>query len=62
MVAVPKAYQERSELEESKPGKRAEFLRIFLSQSIPAHAEIGMKIPTPFFSCADFPILSPVSR
>ncbi len=36
-----------------KPGKRAEFLRIFLSQSIPAHAEIGMKISGPFLSVED---------
>lgn len=36
-----------------KPGKRAEFLRVFLAQSIPAHAEIGMKISGPFLSIED---------
>jgi hypothetical protein len=36
-----------------KPGKRAEFLRIFLSKSMPAHAEIGMKISGPFLSIED---------
>jgi hypothetical protein len=32
----------------TKPGKRAEFLDIFRSRSMPAHAEIGMKILGPF--------------
>lgn len=36
-----------------KPGKRAEFLEIFRSKSIPAHAEIGMKILGPFLSIED---------
>ncbi|MFZ0863023.1 MAG: NIPSNAP family protein [Candidatus Sulfotelmatobacter sp.] len=34
----------------TKPGKRYEFLKIFRSQSIPAHIEIGMKILGPFLS------------
>jgi hypothetical protein len=34
----------------TKPGKRAEFLEIFRSKSVPAHAEIGMKILGPFLS------------
>jgi hypothetical protein len=37
----------------TKPGKRSEFLRVFLSKSIPAHAEIGMKILGPFLSVED---------
>ena len=37
----------------TKPGKRAEFLEIFRSRSIPAHAEIGMKILGPFPSLED---------
>ncbi|HTX35252.1 MAG TPA: NIPSNAP family protein [Bryobacteraceae bacterium] len=36
-----------------KPGKRAEFLEIFRSQSMPAHAAIGMKILGPFPSLED---------
>jgi hypothetical protein len=36
-----------------KPGKRAEFLEIFRSKSIPAHTEIGMKILGPFLSIED---------
>lgn len=36
-----------------KPGKRAEFLEIFRSRSVPAHAEIGMKILGPFLSLED---------
>jgi hypothetical protein len=36
-----------------KPGKRAEFLEIFLTRSMPAHAEIGMKILGPFLSIED---------
>jgi hypothetical protein len=36
-----------------KPGKRSEFLEIFRSKSIPAHAEIGMKILGPFLSIED---------
>ena len=36
-----------------KPGKRAEFLRIFRAQSVPAHTEIGMKILGPFISVED---------
>jgi hypothetical protein len=37
----------------TKPGKRAEFLEIFYSKSIPAHNEIGMKILGPFLSMED---------
>jgi hypothetical protein len=37
----------------TKPGKRAEFLQIFRSKSMPAHAEIGMKILGPFPSVED---------
>jgi hypothetical protein len=37
----------------TKPGKRSEFLEIFRSKSIPAHAEIGMKILGPFPSVED---------
>lgn len=37
----------------TKPGKRAEFLQIFRTRSMPAHAEIGMKILGPFNSVED---------
>jgi len=37
----------------TKPGKRAEFVEIFRSRSIPAHAEIGMKILGPLLSVED---------
>ena len=37
----------------TKPGKRSEFLEIFRSKSVPAHAEIGMKILGPFLSIED---------
>ena len=37
----------------TKPGKRTEFLEIFRSKSIPAHAEIGMKILGPFLAVED---------
>lgn len=37
----------------TKPGNRTEFLEIFRSKSIPAHAEIGMKILGPFLSVED---------
>ena len=36
-----------------KPGCRADFLDIFRRQSMPAHAEIGMKILGPFLSIDD---------
>jgi hypothetical protein len=36
-----------------KPGRRAEFLEIFESKSVPAHQEIGMKILGPFLSIED---------
>lgn len=36
-----------------KPGNRARFLEIFRSKSLPAHAEIGMKILGPFLSVED---------
>jgi hypothetical protein len=37
----------------TKPGMRSQFLDIFRSKSIPAHAEIGMKILGPFLSVED---------
>ena len=37
----------------TKPGCRSQFLDIFRSKSIPAHAEIGMKILGPFLSVED---------
>jgi len=37
----------------TKPGKRAQFLEIFRSKSVPAHQEIGMKILGPFLSVED---------
>lgn len=37
----------------TKPNRRAEFLQIFRSKSIPAHVEIGMKILGPFPSLED---------
>jgi hypothetical protein len=36
-----------------KPGCRSQFLEIFRSRSVPAHAEIGMKILGPFLSVED---------
>ena len=36
-----------------KPGKRAEFLEVFRTRSMPAHAEIGMKILGPWLSIED---------
>jgi hypothetical protein len=36
-----------------KPGLRSQFLDIFLTKSVPAHAEIGMKIVGPFLSIDD---------
>jgi hypothetical protein len=36
-----------------KPGMRAQFLEIFRTKSMPAHAEIGMKILGPFLSMED---------
>jgi hypothetical protein len=38
---------------QAQPGKRAEFLEIFRSKSMPAHADIGMKILGPFLSIED---------
>jgi heme-degrading monooxygenase HmoA len=35
-----------------KPGTREEFLEIFRAKSMPAHAEIGMKILGPWLSLA----------
>ena len=46
MIAEMRTYR-------TKPGKRAEFLRIFCSKSVPAHLEIGMKILGPFLSIDD---------
>jgi hypothetical protein len=37
----------------TKPGCRARFLEIFQSRSVPAHAEIGMKLLGPFLSVED---------
>ena len=37
----------------TKPGMRARFLEVFRAKSIPAHAEIGMKILGPFVSVED---------
>jgi len=37
----------------TKPGKRTEFIRVFRSKSMPAHAQIGMKILGPFLSVED---------
>jgi hypothetical protein len=37
----------------TKPGRRADFLEVFRSKSIPAHAEIGMKVLGPFLSVDD---------
>ena len=37
----------------TKPGCRSQFLEIFRQKSIPAHAEIGMKILGPFLSVED---------
>jgi hypothetical protein len=34
-------------------GKRSQFLEIFQTKSVPAHAEIGMKILGPFLSVED---------
>jgi hypothetical protein len=36
-----------------KPGLRSQFLEIFRTRSMPAHAEIGMKIAGPFLSIED---------
>jgi NIPSNAP len=36
-----------------KPGLRDRFLEIFRTKSVPAHAEIGMKILGPFLSVED---------
>jgi hypothetical protein len=37
----------------TKPGKRPQFLEVFRTKSMPAHAEIGMKILGPFLSIDD---------
>jgi hypothetical protein len=37
----------------TKSGKRAEFLEIFRTKSVPAHDEIGMKILGPLLSIED---------
>jgi NIPSNAP len=37
----------------TKPGKRAEFLEVFCTRSVPAHREIGMTIAGPFLSVED---------
>jgi hypothetical protein len=38
---------------QTKPGRRAEFLEIFESKSVPAHQKIGMKILGPYLSIDD---------
>jgi hypothetical protein len=38
---------------QTKPGRRTEFLDIFRARSMPAHAEIGMRILGPFLSVND---------
>jgi NIPSNAP len=37
----------------TKPGCRSRFLDIFRAKSVPAHAEIGMRILGPFLSIED---------
>jgi len=37
----------------TKPGLRSRFLEIFTAKSMPAHADIGMKILGPFLSIED---------
>jgi hypothetical protein len=37
----------------TKPGLRPQFLELFRTKSIPAHAQIGMKILGPFLSVED---------
>jgi hypothetical protein len=37
----------------TKPGRREQFLDLFRHKSMPAHAEIGMKILGPFLSVED---------
>jgi hypothetical protein len=37
----------------TKPGQRSRFLEVFRSKTVPAHAEIGMKILGPFVSIED---------
>ena len=37
----------------TKPGRRSQFLEVFRHKSMPAHAEIGMKILGPFLSVED---------
>ena len=37
----------------TKPGQRSQFLEIFRRKSVPAHAEIGMKILGPLLSVED---------
>jgi hypothetical protein len=37
----------------TKPGMRTQFIEIFRSRTVPAHAAIGMKILGPFLSVED---------
>ena len=37
----------------TKPGRRAEFLEVFRTKSVPAHVEIGMKVLGPLLSIED---------
>jgi hypothetical protein len=39
--------------DKTKPGMRSRFIELFLSKSVPAHNEIGMKILGPFLSVDD---------
>ena len=41
----------------TKPGRRAEFLEIFRSRSMPVQAELGMRILGPFLSLEDSDVL-----
>jgi NIPSNAP len=38
---------------QTKPGRRAEFIKIFRDRSVPEHAKIGMGIIGPFLSIED---------
>ncbi len=37
----------------TKPGRQAEFLKVFKSKTVPEHQKIGMKVLGPFFSVED---------
>ena len=46
MIVEMRTYQ-------AKPGRREEFIEVFLARSLPAHQEIGMRILGPFRSVED---------